>query len=108
MYQPRRPALAREMNVRGLRCRLHCWGDREAPPVLLLHEAKADEPLVAPLQALLGEPVKVIMATSSWSTRWLVAEPPIVTTLSQPGASPRRIRRRWVLERNRLIHAGRH
>lgn len=37
MYQPRRPALPREMNVRGLRCRLHCWGDREAPPVLLLH-----------------------------------------------------------------------
>ena len=35
-----------------------------------------------------GDPVKVIMATSSWSTRWLAVRPGHVTTFNQPGGSP--------------------
>src|SRR5262245_19627822 len=35
-----------------------------------------------------GEPVKVIMATSGWSTRWLAVDPAHGTTFSQPGGRP--------------------
>jgi len=36
-YQPEAVATHRDVKVRGLRYRLHSWGDPEAPTVLLLH-----------------------------------------------------------------------
>ncbi len=36
-YKPACPARHRDLNIRGLRCRLHEWGPVDAEPVLLLH-----------------------------------------------------------------------
>lgn len=36
-YEPRRPAQARYVRLRGLRYRVHCWGETGAEPLFMLH-----------------------------------------------------------------------